>query len=167
MLVSALQQSEPAIHIHISPYLLPLASPSLPPSLSHPSRWSQSTELISLCYAAADFLILRWFFLFLVILMCIQLLGDLCLALVPSTGFAECFEWDGGFIIEDFKVGLWAEWLSPWLITDLLNFDDLIVVREAQGWKGPEKTIMALFHYRNEESEAQRLSQGCFTNLNN
>ena len=26
---------------------------SLPPSLSHPSRWSQSTELISLCYAAA------------------------------------------------------------------------------------------------------------------
>ena len=29
------------------PYLLPLASPSLPPSLSHPSRWSKSTELIS------------------------------------------------------------------------------------------------------------------------
>ena len=28
--------------------------PSLPPSLSHPSRWSQSTELISLCYAAAS-----------------------------------------------------------------------------------------------------------------
>ena len=27
---------------------------SLPPSLSHPSRWSQSTELISLCYAAAS-----------------------------------------------------------------------------------------------------------------
>ena len=27
------------------PYLFPLASPSLPPSLSHPSRWSQSTEL--------------------------------------------------------------------------------------------------------------------------
>ena len=26
---------------------------SLPPSLSHPSRWSQSTELISWCYAAA------------------------------------------------------------------------------------------------------------------
>ena len=25
---------------------------SLPPSLSHPSRWSQSTKLISLCYAA-------------------------------------------------------------------------------------------------------------------
>ena len=28
---------------------------SLPPSLSHPSRWSQSTELISLCYAAASY----------------------------------------------------------------------------------------------------------------
>ena len=27
------------------PYLFPLASPCLPPSLSHPSRWSQSTEL--------------------------------------------------------------------------------------------------------------------------
>ena len=27
---------------------------SLPPSPSHPSRWSQSTELISLCYAAAS-----------------------------------------------------------------------------------------------------------------
>ena len=36
------------------PYLFPLESPSLPPSLSHPSRWSQSTELISLCYAAAS-----------------------------------------------------------------------------------------------------------------
>ena len=31
---------------------------SLPPSLSHPSRWSQSTELISLCYAAAP----HWLF---------------------------------------------------------------------------------------------------------
>ena len=30
------------------PYLFPLVSTSLPPSLSHPSRWSQSTELISL-----------------------------------------------------------------------------------------------------------------------
>ena len=30
---------------------------SLPPSLSHPSRWSQSTELISLCYAAASHLL--------------------------------------------------------------------------------------------------------------
>ena len=38
----------------MSPYLSPLASPSLPPSLSHPSRWTQSTELISLCYAAAS-----------------------------------------------------------------------------------------------------------------
>ena len=27
---------------------------SLPPSLSHPSRWSQRTKLISLCYAAAS-----------------------------------------------------------------------------------------------------------------
>ena len=38
----------------MSPYLFPLVSPSLPPSLSHPSRWSQSTELISLCYVAAS-----------------------------------------------------------------------------------------------------------------
>ena len=30
----------------MSPYLFPLASPSLPPSLSHPSRWSQSTKLM-------------------------------------------------------------------------------------------------------------------------
>ena len=36
------------------PFLFPLASPSLPPSPSHPSRWAQSTELISLCYAAAS-----------------------------------------------------------------------------------------------------------------
>ena len=35
------------IHMHISPYLCPIVSPS------HPSRWSQSTELISLCYVAA------------------------------------------------------------------------------------------------------------------
>uniref|UniRef100_A0A8C0CIH2 Doublecortin domain containing 2B n=1 Tax=Balaenoptera musculus TaxID=9771 RepID=A0A8C0CIH2_BALMU len=42
------------IHIHMFPYLFPLASPSLPPSLSNPSRWSQSTELISLCYAVAS-----------------------------------------------------------------------------------------------------------------
>ena len=36
---------------------IPLSSPSwasLPPSLSHPSRSSQSTELISRCYAAAS-----------------------------------------------------------------------------------------------------------------
>ena len=35
----------------------PISPPScisLPPSVSHPSRWSQSTELISLCYAAAS-----------------------------------------------------------------------------------------------------------------
>ena len=35
----------------------PISPPScvsLPPSLSHPSRWTQSTELISLCYAAAS-----------------------------------------------------------------------------------------------------------------
>ena len=54
VLASALQQSESVIHIHMFPNLFPLASPSLPPSLSHPSRWSQSTELISLCYAAAS-----------------------------------------------------------------------------------------------------------------
>ena len=40
--------------MHMSPYLFPLASPSLPPSLSHPSRCSQSTELISLCYATSS-----------------------------------------------------------------------------------------------------------------
>ena len=36
---------------------IPISPPScisLPPSLSHPSRWSQNTELISLCYAAAS-----------------------------------------------------------------------------------------------------------------
>ena len=36
---------------------IPISHPScvsLPPSLSHPSRWTQSTELISLCYAAAS-----------------------------------------------------------------------------------------------------------------
>ena len=33
VLVSAVQQNESAIRIHISPYLLPLASPSLPPFL--------------------------------------------------------------------------------------------------------------------------------------
>ena len=38
VLVSVVQQSESAIRTHISPYLLPLVSPSLPPSLSHPSR---------------------------------------------------------------------------------------------------------------------------------
>ena len=36
---------------------IPISHPScvfLPPSLSHPSRWSQSTKLISQCYAAAS-----------------------------------------------------------------------------------------------------------------
>ena len=36
---------------------IPISPPScisLPSSLSHPSRWSQITELISLCYAAAS-----------------------------------------------------------------------------------------------------------------
>ena len=36
---------------------IPISPPScisLPPSLSQPSRWLQSTELISLCYAAAS-----------------------------------------------------------------------------------------------------------------
>ena len=36
---------------------IPISPPScvsLPPSLSHPSRWSQSTELISVCYVAAS-----------------------------------------------------------------------------------------------------------------
>ena len=32
----------------------PSSCVSLPPSLSHPSRWSQSTQLISLCYEAAS-----------------------------------------------------------------------------------------------------------------
>ena len=34
--------------------IFPPSCVSLPPSLSHPSRWSQSTKLISLCYAAAS-----------------------------------------------------------------------------------------------------------------
>ena len=34
--------------------IFPSSCISLPPSLSHPSRWSQSTELISLCYVAAS-----------------------------------------------------------------------------------------------------------------
>ena len=37
-------------YIHISPP----SCTSLPSSLSHPSRWSQSTELIYMCYAAAS-----------------------------------------------------------------------------------------------------------------
>ena len=38
-------------------YIYPISPPScvsLPPLLSHPSRWSQSIKLISLCYAAAS-----------------------------------------------------------------------------------------------------------------
>ena len=42
------------LYIYIYPHISSLlAPPSLPPSLSHPSSWSQSTELISLCYATA------------------------------------------------------------------------------------------------------------------
>ena len=37
------------LYVYIYPYI-----PSPSPSLSHPSRWSQSTQLISLCYAAAS-----------------------------------------------------------------------------------------------------------------
>ena len=41
------------LYIHICPHISSLLL--LPPTLpSHPSRWSQSTELISLCYAAAS-----------------------------------------------------------------------------------------------------------------
>ena len=46
MLVSAVSQSESAIRIHIP--VSPPSCASLPNSLSHPSRPSQSTELISL-----------------------------------------------------------------------------------------------------------------------
>ena len=53
MLVSVAQQSESAICIHVSPYPLPL-EPPLPSSLCHPSRSLQSTEPISLCFAAAS-----------------------------------------------------------------------------------------------------------------
>ena len=41
------------MHTHIP--ISPPSCTSLPPSLSHPSRWSQSTELISPCYAAASY----------------------------------------------------------------------------------------------------------------
>ena len=50
MLVSAVQWSESAICIHISP---PSWAPHSPPP-SHPSRSSQSTDLSSLCYTAAS-----------------------------------------------------------------------------------------------------------------
>ena len=44
------------LHIYTYTYIpiSPLSCISLPPSLSPPSRWSQSIELISLCYAAAS-----------------------------------------------------------------------------------------------------------------
>ena len=42
------------LYIYIYPHISSLCI-SLPPTLPiHPSRWSQSTELISLCYAAAS-----------------------------------------------------------------------------------------------------------------
>ena len=41
------------LYIYIHPHYPPSCI-SLPPSLSHPSRRSQSTQLISLCYAAAS-----------------------------------------------------------------------------------------------------------------
>ena len=49
---------------------IPISPPScvsLPPSLSHPSRWSQSTKLISLCYVAASHYL---FILHLVVYIC-------------------------------------------------------------------------------------------------
>ena len=47
------------LYVYLYPHSphIPIASLScisLPPSLSHPSRWSQSTELISLCHVAAS-----------------------------------------------------------------------------------------------------------------
>ena len=46
------KQSESAVRMHITPYPFPLVSPSHPP---YPTAlWSKSTELISLCYAAAS-----------------------------------------------------------------------------------------------------------------
>jgi hypothetical protein len=50
VLVSTIQQSEPAIHIYIYP--VPVQPPSLTPS--HPSRPSQSTKLSSLNFIAAS-----------------------------------------------------------------------------------------------------------------
>ena len=41
------------LYIYIYPHISSLFV-SLPPSLSHPSRWSQSTKLISLCYVVAS-----------------------------------------------------------------------------------------------------------------
>ena len=41
-------------HMHTYAPIYPPSWASLPPSLSHPSRSSQSNQLISLCYAAAS-----------------------------------------------------------------------------------------------------------------
>ena len=41
------------LYAHVYPHI-PSLFVSLPPSLSHTSRWSQSTKLISLCYVAAS-----------------------------------------------------------------------------------------------------------------
>ena len=41
------------LYIYIYPHISS-SCVSLPPSLSHLSRWTQSTELISLCYVAAS-----------------------------------------------------------------------------------------------------------------
>ena len=40
--------------MHTHAPISPPSCVSFPPSLSHPSRWSQNPELISLCYAAAS-----------------------------------------------------------------------------------------------------------------
>ena len=42
------------LYIYIYIPISPLSCVSLPPSLSHPSRWTQSTQLICLCYEAAS-----------------------------------------------------------------------------------------------------------------
>ena len=42
------------LYVYIDPYIPSRGSIPLPPSLSHPSRLSQSTKLISLCYAVAS-----------------------------------------------------------------------------------------------------------------
>ena len=52
--VCAVYQSESAIHLFYTHISSLFHIPSLPPSLSHPSRWSQSMEQISLCYVAAS-----------------------------------------------------------------------------------------------------------------
>ena len=49
VLVSAVKQSESAIHIHISPYLVPLASPSHPPSPTPLGDTKHQADLPVLC----------------------------------------------------------------------------------------------------------------------